>query len=141
MNVFTGYGRVVKEIEVKSLSSGKKIANFTIAIPRPFKNANGEYESDFIPCTVFNESVINVLSRFVGKGNRLTINGSLQITNTQQNGEWKNYTTVIVNSIGLVETRAEQQQGQNQGQGQQTQQRQTQATPKAREFDESDMPF
>lgn len=141
MNVFTGYGRVVKEVEVKTLSSGTKIANFTMAIPRPFKNASGEYESDFIPCTVFNENVINVLSRFVGKGNRLTINGSLQITNTQQNGEWKNYTTVIVNSISLVETRAEQQQGQNQGQGQQTQQRQTQATPKAREFDESNMPF
>ncbi len=141
MNIFTGYGRVVKEVEVKTLSSGTKIANFTMAIPRPFKNASGEYESDFIPCTVFNENVINVLSRFVGKGNRLTINGSLQITNTQQNGEWKNYTTVIVNSISLVETRAEQQQGQNQGQRQQTQ-----ATPKAREFearefDESDMPF
>ena len=137
MNVFTGYGRVVKEVEVKTLSSGTKIANFTMAIPRPFKNARGEYESDFIPCTVFNENVINVLSRFVGKGNRLTINGSLQITNTQQNGEWKNYTTVIVNSISLVETRAEQQQAQGQ---------QTQATPKAsafeaREFDESDMPF
>lgn len=137
MNVFTGYGRVVKEVEVKSLSSGKKIANFTIAIPRPFKNASGEYESDFIPCTVFNESVINVLSRFVSKGNRLTINGSLQITNTQQNGEWKNYTTVIVNNISLVETRDEQQQGQ----GQQTQQRQTQAPQEARDFDESDMPF
>lgn len=136
MNVFTGYGRVVKEVEVKSLSSGKKIANFTIAIPRPFKNASGEYESDFIPCTVFNENVINVLSKFVSKGNRLTINGSLQITNTQQNGEWKNYTTVIVSSISLVETRAEQQQGQHQ-----TQQRQTQATPKASSFDESDMPF
>lgn len=137
MNVFTGYGRVVKEVEVKTLSSGTKIANFTMAIPRPFKNARGEYESDFIPCTVFNENVINVLSRFVGKGNRLTINGSLQITNTQQNGEWKNYTTVIVNSISLVETRAEQQQGQQQ---------QTQAAPKAsafeaREFDESNMPF
>ena len=121
------------------MSSGTKIANFTMAIPRPFKNASGEYESDFIPCTVFNENVINVLSRFVDKGNRLTINGSLQITNTQQNGEWKNYTTVIVNSISLVETRAEQQQGQNQGQ--QTQQRQTQATYEAREFDESNMPF
>lgn len=141
MNVFTGYGRVVKEVEVKTLSSGTKIANFTIAILRPFKNASGEYESDFIPCTAFNENVINVLSRFVSKGNRLTINGSLQITNTQQNGEWKNYTTVIVNNISLVETRAEQQQGQHQGQGQQTQQRQTQATPKARDFDESDMPF
>lgn len=139
MNVFTGYGRVVKEVEVKSLSSGKKIANFTIAIPRPFKNASGEYESDFISCTVFNENVINVLSKFVSKGNRLTINGSLQITNTQQNGEWKNYTTVIVNSISLVETREEQQQGQNQGH--QTQQRQTQATQKSRDFDESDMPF
>ena len=135
MNVFTGYGRVVKEVEVKTLSSGTKIANFTIAIPRPFKNASGEYESDFIPCTVFNENVINVLSRFVGKGNRLTLNGSLQITNTQQNGEWKNYTTVIVNSISLVETRAEQQQGQ------QTQQRQTQATYEKNDFDESDIPF
>lgn len=34
-------GRLAKEVELKELESGKKVANITLAIPRPFKNEDG----------------------------------------------------------------------------------------------------
>ena len=35
-------GRLVKDPEIKELESGKKVCNITLAVQRPFKNADGE---------------------------------------------------------------------------------------------------
>ena len=40
-------GRIVKDPEVKDTDKGK-VANVTLAVPRSFKNMNGEYDTDFI---------------------------------------------------------------------------------------------
>lgn len=39
-------GRIVQEPEVKDTDKGK-VSNITLAVPRPFKNSNGEYDTDF----------------------------------------------------------------------------------------------
>ena len=40
-------GRLVKDPELVETENNKKISRITIAIPRSFKNMNGEYETDF----------------------------------------------------------------------------------------------
>jgi len=47
-------GRLVSDPEVKELENSKKVTNITIAIPRSYKNADGEYETDFVDCTIWN---------------------------------------------------------------------------------------
>ena len=47
MNNFIGVGRLVKDVELREVNNSK-VANFSIAITRQYKNANGEYETDFI---------------------------------------------------------------------------------------------
>lgn len=54
MNNYFCVGRLVNEPEVKELEDGKKVTNITIAVPRSYKNADGEYETDFIDCTIWN---------------------------------------------------------------------------------------
>ena len=44
-------GRLTSDLEAKELEDGKKVTNMTLAIPRSFKNAEGEYETDFVECT------------------------------------------------------------------------------------------
>ena len=44
-------GRLVSKPETKELEEGKKVANLTLAVPRSYKNENGEYDTDFIDCT------------------------------------------------------------------------------------------
>lgn len=39
-------GRIVKEPEIKETERGK-VSNITLAVPRSFKNSNGEYDTDF----------------------------------------------------------------------------------------------
>ena len=48
VNNYFCVGRLVNEPEVKELEDGKKVTNITIAVPRSYKNANGEYETAFI---------------------------------------------------------------------------------------------
>ena len=39
--------RIVKEPELNETSNGTKVTNLTLAVPRSYKNNNGEYDTDF----------------------------------------------------------------------------------------------
>lgn len=41
-------GRLTRDPELRYTQSGHPVANFTLATDRPFKNAQGEREADFI---------------------------------------------------------------------------------------------
>lgn len=152
MNVITLYGRITRDFEVKD-RQGTKIGDFTIAVQRPFKNSQGDYEADFINCSVFNENIINLLDRYTQKGDRISLTGRLQINSWQDKGEWKNFTQVIVNEVSLIETmrdREEQRQygaeqppqRQNNNYNNQNNQQQEQGTFQASDvIDDEDLPF
>lgn len=40
-------GRIVQEPEIRETENGNKVTNITLAVQRPFKNVNGEYDTDF----------------------------------------------------------------------------------------------
>ena len=44
-------GRLVKDPELRTTESGKKVVNVAIAVPRSYKNSDGNYDADFIDCT------------------------------------------------------------------------------------------
>lgn len=46
-------GRLVNTPELRETESGRKVSNVIIAVPRSFKNVNGEYETDFISCVLW----------------------------------------------------------------------------------------
>ena len=70
-------GRIVNDIETKELESGKKIVNITLAIPRPFKNSEGEYDTDFIDCTLWN-SIADTTSEYCKKGDIVGVKGRVE---------------------------------------------------------------
>lgn len=45
-------GRIARDPELRETENGKKVTNVTLAVPRSFKNSNGEYETDFISCVL-----------------------------------------------------------------------------------------
>ena len=53
-------------------------AIITLAVPRSFKNSEGIYETDFIPCVLF-ESVAKNTSEWCQKGDVIGIRGRIQI--------------------------------------------------------------
>ena len=93
MNVFNGIGRLTKDVDMKYTPSGLAVARFTIAINRPFKNANGNYEADFINCVVFGKRA-ETIAQYAKKGHRIGITGSIMTGSYEKEGQ-KVYTTDV----------------------------------------------
>lgn len=70
-------GRLVKTPEVIETESGKKMSYITLAIPRTFKNADGEYDTDFIDCVLW-EVVAESTSEYCKQGDIIGVKGRVQ---------------------------------------------------------------
>ena len=44
-------GRVVKTPELRVTDGGKKISSIVLAVPRNYKNSDGQYDTDFLDYT------------------------------------------------------------------------------------------
>lgn len=98
-------GRTTDDIELNYSQSGIAIGSFTLAVQRQFKNANNEYETDFIRCKAFKKTA-ETLTTYVKKGHRVAIEGNIQ-TGSYKNQEGRTvYTTdVIVQNFTFLESR------------------------------------
>ena len=63
MNKVILKGNLVRDAEIKANPNGDEFAYFTIAVRRERKNANGEYESDFLKCIAFGNNA-NVIKNY-----------------------------------------------------------------------------
>ena len=70
-------GRIVKTPELRKTESGTSVSNVTLAIPRPFKNQEGNYDTDFIECTLWN-SIAKTTCEFCEKGDLIAVKGRIQ---------------------------------------------------------------
>ena len=70
-------GRLVREPEVRETENGKKVTNVTLAVSRSFKNADGEYETDFIDCTLWSGVAENT-AEYGRAGDIIGIRGRIQ---------------------------------------------------------------
>lgn len=105
MNKIICIGRVTKEIELRTTTSGIEVANFTLAVNRNYKNAEGNYETDFINCVAY-KGLAKTISNYVKKGDRLAVDGRLQTRNYTNSEGTKVYVTeIIVENIDFIETR------------------------------------
>ena len=70
-------GRLVQDPEIKELENDKKACNITLAVTRSYKNADGIYETDFIPITLWQGIAENV-KEHCKKGDLVGVRGRLQ---------------------------------------------------------------
>lgn len=77
MNQVTIVGRLVRKPELRETDNKKKMTYITLAINRPFKSINGEYETDFIDCTLWENVAANTVE-YCSKGDILSVRGRLQ---------------------------------------------------------------
>lgn len=92
-------GNITRDIELKDLGNDKKVANFSIAIRRDYKNQSGEYETDFFNCSAFGNTA-NFISKYFQKGSQMLLIGHLQNNQWEtDSGEKRTATNVIVESV------------------------------------------
>lgn len=78
LNQIVLVGRLVKKPTI--LEQEKKAAIITLAVPRNFKNENGEYETDFIDCTLLG-GVAEQTCEYCEKGDLVGVRGRIQNLN------------------------------------------------------------
>lgn len=96
-------GRLVENPEINELEDGTKSCNITLAVPRPFKNDDGEYETDFIDCTLWNTIAQNT-SEYCKKGDLVGVKGRLQ---TRKEDE-KKITEIIAEKITFLSSNSKE---------------------------------
>lgn len=94
LNQIVIVGRLVKDPELKETEKGKKVTNITLAVPRSYKNPNGEYDTDFIDCILWTGIAENT-AEYCKKGDLLGVKGRVQ-TRSYEKDEKTNYVTEVV---------------------------------------------
>lgn len=109
MNKVILIGRLARDPEVRQTQSNEPIAvcRFSVAVDRPYssKRKEGDATADFINCICFGKRGESI-GQYFRKGNRIAINGRLQVNSWQDNNGQKRYSTdVIVEDFEFCENK------------------------------------
>ena len=98
-------GNLTKDPEFKTTSSNTAYVNFTLAVQRPFANAQGEREADFINCVAWDKKA-EFITKYSKKGDKLSVVGHIRMS-TYNNKEGNKITTfnVWVEEVEIVSSR------------------------------------
>ena len=88
-------GRIVKNPELRVTETGKKVTTVTLAVPRSYKNSSGEYDTDFLDCTLWTNVAENTVE-YCQSGDMVGVKGRLQTRVFEDEEGNKNKKTEIV---------------------------------------------
>lgn len=98
-------GRLTRDPDLRYTPSGVAVANFNIAVNRPFTNQEGNREADFINGVVWRKPAEN-LAKYMKKGNRIGVDGRVQTRNYEgEDGKTVYVTEVVADSIQFLESK------------------------------------
>lgn len=95
MNRATLIGNLTKDPDVRVTNSGVSVCTFTVAVQRRFANQSGEKAADFIPVVCW-RGLAETCGRYLKKGSKVGISGSIQTSNYEAADGSKRYVTEIV---------------------------------------------
>lgn len=95
-------GRITRDLELRHTQSGTAVCQFCVAVTRSFKDANGEYQSDFIDCVAWRNSA-EFVTKYFSKGALIALDGELQTRNyTDKDGNKRKATELLVSSAAFT---------------------------------------
>lgn len=108
-------GRLTKDPELRYTPSGVAVANFTLAVNRPFTNQQGDREADFINVVVWRRQAENA-ANFLKKGNLAGVDGRVQ-TRSYDNSQGQRVfvTEVMAESVQFLEPKGSNNSGSSSG--------------------------
>lgn len=101
LNQIVLVGRLVRKPELKTSENSKKYTFITLAVPRSFKNINGEYDTDFIDCVLW-DNVASSTSEYCGKGDIVGVKGRLQSRLIEKDDNKKYVLEVVAEKVTFL---------------------------------------
>ena len=138
LNCVTLMGRLVADPELRTTTTGKSVANFTIAVDRSYSKS-GNKETDFINIVAW-ESTADFVSKYFSKGSMIALRGEIQTRNYEdKNGNKRTAFEVVAKEVSFCGGKNETSPGQTAAPA-------TPATASAPDFeeidvDDADLPF
>lgn len=113
MNKAILIGRLTRDPELRTTSSGRNVCSFSVAVNRTYTNTNGEREADFINCVVWDKQAEN-LAKYQKKGNQIAVEGRIQTRNYDDKDGKKVYVTeVLASNISFLDAKGTSNGGDN----------------------------
>ena len=95
MNKIIITGNLCKDIELRYTNSNIAVLQNTVAVKNDFKNADGEYDSEFINIVVWRQTA-EFLNNYADKGSKVLVEGRLTTRSYDKQDGTKGYVTEVV---------------------------------------------
>lgn len=99
LNVAVLMGRLTGDPEIRVTPDGKKVASFSVACDRDFKNRDGERQTDFLNIVAW-EKTAEFLEKYFHKGDLISIEGRIQARQYQdRNGNNRTAVEIVARNV------------------------------------------
>ena len=92
-------GNLGRDPDIRSMQSGKKMASFSIATSKKWKDRSTQEQKESTSwhnIVVFNEGLVDVIEKYVKKGSKIYVEGELSTRKYQDKDGNDKYTTEVV---------------------------------------------
>ena len=92
-------GNLGRDPEIRSMQSGSKMANFSIATSKRWKDRNTQEQKEktsWHNIVVFGDGLVDIVEKYVKKGSKIYVEGELQTRKWQDKDGNDRYTTEII---------------------------------------------
>ncbi len=97
-------GRLANDPELYETETGKKLTRITLAVPRAYKNVNGEYDTDFIGCKLW-QNVAQSTTDYCKKGDLVGVKGRIQTSRYNTEDGERFLTEVVAEKVTFLSSR------------------------------------
>ena len=146
-------GNLGRDPDIRSMQSGSKMASFSIATSKRWKDKNTQEQKEktsWHNIVVFGDGLVDIVEKYVKKGSKIYVEGELQTRKWQDQDGNDKYTTEVVlqgynSNLTLLDSRnnTQQQQVENQSDMGNDQQIENNSSSQSSDSDDSDedIPF
>ena len=92
-------GNLGRDPEIRSMQSGSKMASFSIATSKRWKDKNTQEQKEktsWHNIVVFGDGLVNIVENYVKKGSKIYVEGELQTRKWQDQDGNDKYTTEVI---------------------------------------------
>ena len=110
MNNVVLVGRITRDLELRTATSGRSIVSFTLAVDNRVKEADGTRGTIFIDCRVFRDQADSLVKN-TRKGSKIAVDGSLNQRNFERRDGTKGHVIeIVVDSITFLDPNPNREQ-------------------------------
>ena len=96
-------GNVGSDPDVRATSSGGQVAKVSLATSRQWKDGSGQQKekTEWHRLTFFGR-LVDVVDQWIKKGDRLYVEGRIEYSETEKDGQKKYWTDIVVNEMVML---------------------------------------